>query len=81
MPFLSMSFVFFLLFIVLAIVLLLFLGAFNFVMGILKAIFSLGNKTPNQTQEPSQAMHRPFKKSNVLFDKNEAEDADYEEIK
>jgi uncharacterized protein HemY len=76
-----MSFLFFLLFIVIVIALVVFLGAFNFIMTLLRGIFSLGNRSSHQHNEAPKQSRRSTKKSKVLFDKNEAEEVDYEEIK
>lgn len=75
-----MSFLFFLLIFVGIIALVILLGALNFVFSILRGIFSFGRSPRNPNQEAPRT-RRTSKKENLLFDKNEAEDADYEEIK
>lgn len=76
-----MSFLFILLFFVGIIVLVILLGALNFVLSILRGIFSFGRRPKNNSSQSSTVTRRSSKKENLLFDKNEAEDTDYEEIK
>lgn len=57
-----------------------FMGLFNFVLNILRTIFLFG-RHPRNPQQGRTKNSTKKKSEKVLFDKNEAEDADYEEIK
>lgn len=78
-----MGFLFFILIVVLVIGLVVVLGALNFVMSILRSIFSLGRINPKNS---SARMHshdavKPVSKDKPIFNKREAEDVDFEEVK
>lgn len=72
-----MGFLVSILFVVLFFVLLIFL----FVLGFIRSIFSFGRKkTSNQTENADNSYQQQKQRSKI-FDKNEGEYADYEEIK
>ncbi len=75
-----MSFIFFILIFVLLIGLIILSSAFGIVMTILRGIFSFGKtiKTTTYTKTTSSAQN---KTERIFFDKAEAEDAEYEEVK
>lgn len=50
------------------------------VLGFIRSIFSFGKRT-NQTQNPTSESHEQPSSKSKIFDKNEGEYVDYEEIK
>lgn len=78
-----MGFLFFILIIVLVIGLVVVLGALNFVMSILRSIFSLGRIKPKMgsTRMHSPEAPKPTSKEKPIINKQEAEDVEFEEVK
>jgi len=77
-----LSFLLFILIFVVVIGLVIILSVIGFVSSIFRGIFSFGRRTGNQSQDSTgENQQKPTKKEKVLFDKSEAQDADYEEIK
>ncbi len=75
-----MSFIFFIIIFVLLIGLIVLSSVFGIVMTILRGIFSFG-KSPQSTTYTKTSSSPQNKNERVFFDKTEAEDAEYEEIK
>jgi flagellar basal body-associated protein FliL len=76
-----LSGIFFIIIIVFIIALFILAGVVNFVLSILRGIFSLGknNSSPRNTASQSQSSRK--KKERIYFNKEEALDVEYEEIK
>jgi uncharacterized protein HemY len=72
-----MGFLVSILFVVLFFVLLIFL----FVLGFLRSIFKFGKRKNAYTSENKENTYQQQKQRNKVFDKNEGEYADFEEIK
>ncbi len=77
-----MSGILFILLFAFIIALFIFAGVVNFVLSILRGIFSLGrNNKSTQQSTTSQSQSSRKKNESIYFNKEEALDAEYEEIK
>ncbi len=75
-----MIYIFILIFILLLFGVSFFFGIFNFILRLLAALFLFGRKTDKQASKKAEYT-QPTQKKKSLFNKQEAEDADFEEIK
>jgi hypothetical protein len=76
-----MGFIFFILIFVLLVGLIILSSAFSIVMTILRGIFSFGKSPKSTSYTTTSPPSTQNKKERIFFDKAEAEDAEYEEIK
>ncbi len=76
-----MSFLFFLFILLLVVGLMIVAGAFNIVLSILRSIFSFGKKDNQQSRQKTYGSQQSQKSANrKRFNKDDAEDAVFEEI-
>lgn len=78
-----MSFLFFIIILAIIFGLIILMGVFNIIVSILKGVFSFG-KDKSTSTEPTQQQEQyseDKKRARKLFNKEEAEDVEFEEIK
>jgi hypothetical protein len=80
-----MSFLFFIIILILLFGFSFVLGIFSIIFNVIRGIFSFGRKSSenpyDQTNQNTTSGTKARKKDKVLFDKSEAVDADFEEVK